>query len=113
MLDIYMDMRNRLWIEFVGTHTYRTRLHQYAGDTFYFDFFGSGIYLILTFFLDEEGIGEYAATRAGVARRVEEDEEVTAAMKARLIPRDEWIKKVVEQVKRNPRFFNFRPGFSK
>ncbi|MBU1627550.1 beta-lactamase family protein, partial [bacterium] len=73
-INVYQDFQKRLWAEFIdlerlGYEDGPVQLYQYAGDTFFFD---SALYqttLTVTFWLDDNGKGEYFATRGGTAKR--------------------------------------------
>lgn len=71
-IDIHQDSEKRLWVHFIDLDI-TAELLQSAGDAFYLnisDDEAKPVYLNATFFLDNEGKGEYFVTRAGVGKRV-------------------------------------------
>ncbi len=88
-VEVYMDMQNRLWIHFVDRRGWKTQLYQYAADTFYFNYFDAATLTVTFFPYQDSDLAEYAATRAGVAKRVEEGA-VTPNMKRYMISGEEF-----------------------
>ena len=80
---------------------YETELIQYAVDTFVFDITGDGYYFPVTFFLDDEGQGEYFATRAGVGVRVE-DKGANPGTDRTSLTYDEWVARAMPFTTQSP-----------
>jgi CubicO group peptidase (beta-lactamase class C family) len=69
-IHVYQDAELKMFASFPDIFGVTTELVQYAADTFIIVYRNVGL-ITVTFFLDEEGQGEYFATRAGVGKRVE------------------------------------------
>jgi len=98
--NIIQEEDNTLWADLLDFEAQRytdgpVQLYQHAGDTFYFYWEYFGTYVYTTFWLDENGNGEFFATRSGTAERLESKNLINFYTEE-VILNMQWIEKIKE-----------------